>query len=464
MAILEEQFTSGYLRFNDDTAASLHPFLTTEPEGSEFIKSWDQTSRSLAEFDSLRLLLDFSHFLPSSDPGISENKFPPLFHAHLHGRKLGAFEIFWDGENSEPLWAGQSEVKEGTFFFDIWTSFSPPVPDRGASASPANASPASASPANEASISSFQIQASVQPPTMLRATTDLKLRIRDGGERTLLFELSRYLKLDAVEAAGHPIDFIQNPAMEGTALQRKGNDLVAVVFPSPLKTGQELKMRFHYAGEVLSDAGNGLLYVGGRGTWYPNFGFAPAQFEMEFHYPANWTLVATGKQVQHTGGEEAETDEHAEPGRASGTVSERVPEKVSRWVSERPIPVAGFNLGKYVRAEAKAGDVLVEAYGTRGVEKTFPKARPEVIPRFPSTPPRQGSPREGMQQLAVPPPPPSPARDAQAVADRAARAITSFSRWFGPYPLFLTGTDPDARKNPVRDGQAWFFLSSFRFP
>jgi len=27
MAILEEQFTSGYLRFNDDTAAGLQPFL-----------------------------------------------------------------------------------------------------------------------------------------------------------------------------------------------------------------------------------------------------------------------------------------------------------------------------------------------------------------------------------------------------------------------------------------------------
>ena len=46
MAILEEQFTSGYLRFNDDTAAVLQRFLTPAPEGAEFIKEWSDTSRS----------------------------------------------------------------------------------------------------------------------------------------------------------------------------------------------------------------------------------------------------------------------------------------------------------------------------------------------------------------------------------------------------------------------------------
>src|SRR6202040_807986 len=38
MALLEEQFTSGYLRFNDNTAALLQPFLSPphEDEGGEF--------------------------------------------------------------------------------------------------------------------------------------------------------------------------------------------------------------------------------------------------------------------------------------------------------------------------------------------------------------------------------------------------------------------------------------------
>jgi hypothetical protein len=190
-----------------------------------------------------------------------------------------------------------------------------------------------------------------------------------------------------------------------------------------------------------------LLYVGERGTWYPNFGLNPAQFDLEFHYPADWTLVATGKQIASAGGEEAEANE------AAGA------EKISRWASERPIPVAGFNLGKYVRAEAKAGNILVEAYGTKGVEKSFPQGKAEAIeePVFPG----ELTPRS-VPQPTVAPPLPSPARDVQAVADRAAKAIESFSQWFGPYPyssLALT-------QMPGNLSQGWpglVFLSSFAF-
>jgi hypothetical protein len=439
MAILEEQFTSGYLRFNDDTAAALQRYSTLAPEGAEFIKEWDDTSRTLAEFDALRLLLDFSHFLPAPGGNDPDRNFPPLLHAHLLGKRLGGFEVFWDTAGAEPLWAGQPRARDGVLFFDIWTSFAPSVAGRSAKAPLAS----------DASITSYRMRASVQPPTMLRASTDVEVRIRSGGERTLLFELSRYLKVDAVEADGRPVEFIQNQALEGTQLRRKGNDLVAVVFPAPLAPGRELKLHFSYAGEVLSEAGNGLLYVGERGTWYPNLGLSPAQFEIEFHYPANWTLVATGKRVTRASADEAETNEQA------------TGEKVARWSSERPIPVAGFNLGKYVRAEAKAGNILVEAYGAKGVEKSFPKAPAEVIeqPTFSGGPPsRSGS----MAPIVITPPLPSPARNAQAVADKAAKAIGNFSEWFGPYPygsLALT-------QMPGQLSQGWpglVFLSSFAF-
>ena len=453
MAILEEQFTSGYLRFNDDTATLLQPFLSPATDGADFLKGKTDVIRILEEFDALRLLLDFSHFLPTTGGREPDRKFQPLLHAHLLGNKLGAFEVLWDADNVEPLWAGQPRVKDGGLFFDIWTSFAP------------GTSRSTLPLAGELSILAFRIRASVQPPTMLRASAEMNLRIRDGGERTVLFELSRYLKINAVEADGHPVDFIQNQALDGTQLRRKGNDLVAVVFPTPLASGQELKLHFGYEGEVLSDAGNGLLYVGERGTWYPNLGLSPAQFDVEFHYPANWTLVATGKQVLTGAGDPPATSD------AVGV------EKVSRWISERPIPMAGFNLGKYVRAETRAGNTLVEAYGTKEVEKSFPKATPNVIeqpglagsrPRSltpegiepPSTLP--GPPSRSLTPLVMTPPPPSPARDAQAVANKAAKAIGSFSQWFGPYPygsLALT-------QMPGNLNQGWpglVFLTSFAF-
>jgi hypothetical protein len=470
MAILEEQFTSAYLRFNDDTAARLQPFLSPASEETEFIKQWDGAARDLAEFDALRLLLDFSHFLPApvlttSGGKESAQEFLPLLHAHLLGKKLGAYEVFLDAAGAESLWAGQPRMKDGVLFFDIWTSFAPGI----AGVAPPNRR------ANDVSITAFQIRASVQPPTTLRATTEVSLRIQNGGERTVLFELSRHLKVDAVEldeAGVGTLDFVQNPAIEGTQLQRRGNDLIAVVFPAPLGPGRNLKLRFRYAGDVLSEAGNGLLYVGERGNWYPNFGLNPAQFDMEFRYPANWTLVATGKHISTPGAEDASTNAGGEstplprevsggvPERVGEKVAERVAEKVSRWTSERPIPVAGFNLGKYIRADAKAGNILVEAYGTRVVEKSFPRGPSHVIAPFPQT---QGGLRSrSAGPVIVTPPPPSPARNAQAVADRAAKAIANFSRWFGPYPY----TSLAFTQMPGDFSQGWpglVFLSSFAF-
>ena len=439
MAILDEHFSSAYLRFNDDTAAVLHPFLSPTADASDLVKQWNETSRNLAGSDALRLLLDFSHFLPTPDGKEAAREFPRFLHGHLLGQKLGAFEVFWDGGNAEPVWAGQPRTKDDVLFFDTWTSFTP-------NAAPGDASPAG--PTNDVLIAAFRIRASVQPPRRLQASTEIDVRVRNGGERTLVFELSRYLKVDHVDEAGKAVDFLQNQPIEGTQLQRKGNDLVALVFPAPLAAGQRLKLHFTYAGDVLSEAGGGLLYVGERGTWYPSFGLSPAQFDLEFRYPAAWTLVATGKKISGAGEEEQ--------------AEEAAGEKMSRWVSERPIAVAGFNLGRYVRAEAKAGSVVVEAYGTKGVERSFPKAPAEMIqtPSFPGSP----APRATVQEpiLVVVPPPPSPARNVQGVADRAAKAVESFSAWFGPYPygsLALTQMPGDA-------SQGWpglVFLSSFAF-
>ena len=441
MAMLEEQFSSAYLRFNDETAAAVKPYLLPLSDGAEFTKERNGLARQLAEFDALRLLLDFSHFLPSPIASDSAQKFASLLHAHLMGKKLGAFEVVWDAAAEESVWAGQPRVKDGVLFFDMWTSFS---------AGPVGVAPPRRS-STDAFITDFKIKAAVQPPTMLRATTELNVHVRDQGRRTLLFELSRYLKVDSVQGDGRALDFVQNPAIEGTQQQRRGDDLVAVVFPARLPPG-DVKLRFSYAGEVLAEAGNGLLYVGERGMWYPNFGLKPAQFDLEFHFPANWTLVATGKRVSSAGAAAADTN--------TDINATAVSENVSHWASEGAIPVAGFNLGKYIRAEAKAGNILVEAYGTRVVEKSFPKGQAVIVEPFPD-PQRRPRSRSAAPVVIIPPPP-SPARDAQAVADRAAKAIATFSRWFGAYPyhsLALT-------QMPGEFSQGWpslVFLSSFAF-
>src|SRR5262249_531375 len=132
------------------------------------------------------------------------------------------------------------------------------------------------------------------------------------------------------------------------------------------------------------------------------------------------------------------------------------PEQVSRWVSVRPIPLAGFDLGKYEKVTAKAGDVTVETYATSGVERGFPR------PKVQNVIPDASMPDVSEPQVAVLPPLPPPARNAQAVTAQAAQAIDSFSRWYGPYPY----SDLKLAQIPGVLSQGWpslVFLSSISF-
>jgi hypothetical protein len=113
-------------------------------------------------------------------------------------------------------------------FFDVWTSFAP-----------RNADTEAASKVADASISEFKIRATVLPPTALRASADLVLKtIHAGGERALLFELSRYLKVECDRGRRPRPGLHPEPVrLKAPTCERRGNDLVAVVFPAPLRRG-----------------------------------------------------------------------------------------------------------------------------------------------------------------------------------------------------------------------------------
>jgi hypothetical protein len=460
-AILEEKFVTAYFRFNDDTYEELKPQLRPADQGEEFATQWNETARNMASVDALRLLMSFSRLLPlggQSPAGQAETSTRPVVAAaapsdrwlrvHVQGRHLGGFDLSFDSAAAEQVRAGQLKTVQSDSYYDMWTSFSTKT------AHPAGGDADSAlgeeSVSNAISISNYKIRTEVKPPTELDAEATLQVEVHQGGQRALLFELSRFLEIKQVEADGQRAEFIQNPALEGTQLARRGDDLVAVVFPQPLRTGERIELHFAYRGEVLSEAGPGLLYVGARGIWYPNFGLAESNFDLEFRYPAGWTLVATGARREDA---DLAHGNDAKAGIAHGDPREQI----ARWVSERPMPFAGFNLGKYTRAVAHAGSVAVEAYATSGMEREFPQPSVAVKPAIPGL---IRLPRD--PQVVTPPPPPSPARNEQSVADESARAVDFFSRRFGPYPygkLALT-------QMPGKVSQGWpglIFLSSFAF-
>jgi len=68
----------------------------------------------------------------------------------------------------------------------------------------------------------------------------LNLEVVRDRSQFLVFELSRFLKIQTVEQDGHAVEFIQNPAVEGTRLARSGNDLVAVILSEPARKGQKI--------------------------------------------------------------------------------------------------------------------------------------------------------------------------------------------------------------------------------
>jgi hypothetical protein len=436
-AILEERFNTAYLRFNDNTFDELKPRLRPPTPKSEdpadktaekdekpdedpatFASRFELVARNLADNDALRLLESFT------TAGTS----PRLLHARLGGVHLGAIDVYDDEELTEPISIAQATRNERGVFYDVWTSFAPPnQPPR----------------PEGLHIPRYAIRAAVRPPHDLEASTELELEGGWRGRRVIFFELSRFLKLTRVTlstAAGEtPLEFLQNEAIEGTERARLSNDLVAVIFPQAPADGAKQHLTFTYSGPVMSEAGGGLLYVGAKGTWYPNRGPDMSRFDIQFRYPQNWTLVATGKRLSEN---------------VSGG------EQIARWVAEQPVPLAGFNVGQYDRVSAKVGDVNVAVYATRGVESSFPTARAAdpVLqpPLFPGPTTRRP------QISALPPMPLDPAAHARGVAQHSARALEWFMHRLGAFPY----DSLSLAQMPGRISQSWpglIYLSSYAF-
>lgn len=479
-AILEERITSAYLRFNDNTFAELEPNLRpfvaapalpepdVEPDPEEpaepaerapatpeeFVARWGPSAKSLAQLSALRVLMTFVNAHSTASDGTPHWKRPAkdrMLHARVIGSRLGVFDVYFDTLAAEQIAVAQRADKDGTSYYDTWTAF-PMRSERLRVAGTRSGAPPAATAQTQTAAEAFSdpvkplrytIRAQIRPPRELQAETTVELYTTEPGQRILVFELSRFLQVQEITLDGKALEFVQNDALEGSELARRGNDVVAVVFPAPLAPNRPVCLRFTYRGDVLSDAGGGLMYVGARGIWYPNRGIALADFDMEFRYPAPWMLVATGKQV---------------PASTMQAVAEAGGEQVARFVSERPIALAGFNLGQYVKAEVKAGPVAVETYAARSVEDKFPRQHTVIAEE--NIDPWTGRRLRTMQML--PAPLPQPAQQVREVAARAAGTVGFLAARFGPFPYRSLAL----AQMPGTSSQGWpgmVYLSSYAF-
>jgi Peptidase family M1 domain len=400
-AVLEQTFTSAYLRFFDDklTGELQAGFRPAEDIG-DFISRWEQPAKLLASADALLILQAMTN---SQDPSAR------FLHIRLGGTQLGAFDVFFGPDAPEQIRVAQERLNGNVLYYDVWTS----VLMRSAR----ETAEQSAEQVPGFELSDYRLRVQTEPPTDIKAQGEVTLTPRRSGQRTVILELSRHLQISDVRANGQPLEFIQKEAIGGSELARRGDDLVAVVFPSVLQKDRPITFSIAYSGPVMFSAGGEVLYVGDRGTWYPTAGPSFTNYDLTFDYPEDWSLVATGKQ----------TTSSAQDGR-----------KITRFVTEKPIAHAGFNLGKFVTGTASAGNIAIHAYAAKSVEQRL--AEKEA--------------RAGRH--------PQPAREVQQIAARAAGTVQFLSGELGAFPY----SNLEITQLPGLLSQSWpglIYLSSMAF-
>ncbi len=397
--ILAEKFTSAYLRFSDQTAKELSdrvrrpdPDDVEQPTG--FLDKWNPTAKLLNPDYSMRVLQD-----------VLGSRALPFFGAHFQGVERGIFQLSVDERLPETVQVGAAQRSHGEIFADVWCSF----------ASQASEAKADSLRLGSASVESYRIDTQIQADHSLMGRADLEMRSHSSADRVLAFELSRRLSVDQVkDGQGKDLVLIQNPSLVESEVAARGNDWVVVVLPAPVPEGESFRLSFTYRGNVIAEVGNGVLYVGARGSWYPNRGIGNrATYDLTFQYPEQLTLVATGKPIE----------EHTSDGW-----------KRSHWTSPGPIAVAGFNLGNYDSRRRKAGATLVEVYAAREAETVLETRHAEAHPSGELIVRRthQGGIPVGI--LPKPVAPLDPTAELDRVAEAASRALQYFETLFGPFP------------------------------
>jgi len=405
--VLQESVRTALMFFTDDTEDALraamaeNPFNRPDPEaGRKLTEDWAPVARNLITSYETRMLLDsFSARGP-------DGQLPPgFFSAVLSGTKLGRFDILVDPRRREQISVGQLVWQEGLRFYDIWTSF-PSRSSRGRRATRDSEPLASAS-----ALENYRIEAVLSPELDMQVTARATLVGGASPERAIPFELSRQLKVNRVLFDGQPAEFLQNEALDSSAVRQRGNDLVILVLEQFTKPGARHEVEFHYQGNVVTETGKGVYYVGERGNWYPSRGLRFTRFDLLFHYPKRLQLVATGREVESS--VQGET-------------------RAARWIPDRPIRLAGFNLGDFERTSVRSGEYTVEVCANKNLEPALQLSFsiPDPLPLIMRRPPRQ--PAFVPAPLPLPEPPPSPVRRIEQVARDSAEALEFFVSRFGP--------------------------------
>ena len=399
---LNEHFQSSVMIFTDDTAPLLAEAVQAagapkSPEmGALLASSSDSVVRNLVTSFEVRVTLDL--LLGRSERG--------FFYSVVSTRRLGNFDMLLDPCAREQIAIGQVAYRDDRAFFDNWTVFQarsyrtgrkkPPSPDF--------------------DLADIRIEATLEQDLTLKARTAAALTPRAAGLNVLVFEMSRLMRVSEVRIDGQPAEFMQRESLRANMIRGGDNDLFLVIPPRELTAGKAARIEFAHQGKVVSQAGNGVYYVGSRATWYPQRGLQFARYDLTFRYPKDLNLVSTGEVVED---------------RTEGQW------RITRRRTGSLIRLAGFNLGVYEQVSLDRGGYRVEVCANRRVESALqPKPSPTVLLQ-PQPSPFPRVPRRPSDLVIIPeePPVPNPTTRLSHLAGEIATAFEFMGRMFGPPPL-----------------------------
>jgi hypothetical protein len=398
---LNEHFRKAMFVFSDDTFAEIEGRLRQRGEprmapdrGILMAQEWENVARNFTRSFQVRLVRDL--FGDRASYG--------MLYGAINGVTLGNFDIFYDPRSAEQITVGQIASDQERTFFNIWTRFPTRAFRQGRHSLP--------SP--DVVIKAYRIEATLEPSLLMNVVSTATVSPGPEGKRALSFDISPQMRVSEALIDGVPAEVFQPESVRSTMIRGTANETFLVVPAKPLEPGREYEIVFKHSGNVVSDAGNKVYYVGSRGVWYPNRYPQFARYDMTFRYPVGMDLVATGK------AEEVQTEGEW---------------RISRHRTDAPVRLAGFNLGEYDKETVNRGGYSIDVYANRNVETALAQPQRRIVmlpPQLPTPPGRQAPPRWTVDIQPVPIDLGSRGSRLHQLAMEIANALEFMSGYFGP--------------------------------
>jgi Peptidase family M1 domain len=325
----DEDFDQAVLRFTDKTAAELHQAGAGKGGDS---KPLIQSAIELHNFQRLKLFENIDLRVLEDVLSLANGGF---FLAAMHGKKYPHLIFTLDPDGARHVAPEEVSLLALNDWGETYLC--------AFSAGEGHVHARSRSDSGAYRIDREDLDTTIEKSGFLTGTATLHVVAQQDGVAAMRLSLFPTLRVSNVSTpSGEPMDYVQEKKEEDADF--------GVILPHALKKGEDVSIRITYGGkDVVTNEGNANYYPTARESWYPNAarGLGDyATYHMLFHVPKGLNLIATGTRVNET---------------SDGKIT------TSEWKTDVPLPVVGFNLGRFTMKEGvltnKLGDNLtIDAY------------------------------------------------------------------------------------------------------